>query len=376
MRVLQVARFYPPYVGGTERIIREITEGLNKRGIKCDVLCANTSYEYREEHEKGFIIYRVKSLGSFASTPLSPQFITKFKEIAENYDIIHFHHANPVGNLAYLLTKPKKPRLIIHYHFDIVRQKILYLFYKPFLLRLLEESFAIVVTSPYYAEGSQILNKFRDKLMVIPLGIEKKLKIDPEKVKIIRERFKERKIIFSLGRLVYYKGFEYLIEAAHYLGEDYVILIGGEGPLEGKLKNLAEKVKGNILFLGKIPEAELGNFYEACDLFCLPSVERTEAFGVVILEAFSFGKPVVATNIPFSGVSWVNVHGKTGLNVEPKNPKALAEAIKKILEDEKLYKEFSKNAYQRWRKYFTVEKMVEEIIRLYQKVLEPQRKGL
>lgn len=370
MRVLQVARFYPPYVGGTESIIREITEGLNKRGIRCDVLCANTSYEYREELLKGYKIYRVKSLGRFASTPLSPQFITKFKEIAENYDIIHFHHANPVGNLAYFLIRPKRPKLIIHYHFDIVRQKLLYLFYKPLLFWLMRKSSAIVVTSPYYAEGSQVLKNFRDKLVVIPLGIEKKLKVDPAKVKTIRERFKKRKIIFSLGRLVYYKGFEYLIEAARYLGDDYVILIGGEGPLEGKLKKLAKKGKGNVLFLGKIPEAELGNFYEACDLFCLPSVERTEAFGVVILEAFSFGKPVVATEIPFSGVSWVNKHGETGFNVEPRNPQALAEAIREILENEKIYQSFSQNAYLRWKENFTAEKMLDRFLDLYQKVIK------
>ncbi len=369
MRVLQLGRFYPPFIGGSERIIYEITEGLNKIGVRCDVLCSNTQYEYKEIDFSTYKVYLTKSFGKIASTPLSPQMIFKFRELAESYDIIHFHHANPIGNLAYFLVRPKRPKLIVHYHFDIVRQKILYSFYRPFLLWLLNKASAIIVTSPFYPKGSDVLKKFKEKLVVIPLGIEKRLKADPEKVKAIKEKYKNKKIIFSLGRLVYYKGFEYLIESAKFLDENYIILIGGDGPLEGKLKKLARGLSEKIQFLGKISEKELGNFFSACDLFCLPSVERTEAFGIVILEAFSFGKPVVATNIPFSGVSWVNKHGESGLNVEPRDPFALAEAIKVILENAEIYKNYSENAYLRWKDTFTAEKMIKDLLNLYQRIM-------
>jgi len=367
-RVLQLGKFYPPDLGGIETAIFNITEELNQRGIKCDVLCSNSKMEYQEDVINGYVVYRTKSFGKIASTSITPQMIFKLREIIHKYDLIHVHHPDPMANLALFLTELKGKKILLHYHADIIRQKFLLKLYKPLLLWMMKRADAIIATSPNYVEGSPFLKRFREKVHIIPLGI-RELFFEENKVRAIREHFKGKKIVFSIGRMVYYKGFEYLIEAAKFLGKDYVILIGGDGPERKKLEKMASRVKDKVFLPGKISRNEIGNYYQACDIFCLPSIERTEAFSVAIVEALSFGKPVVATQIPFSGVPWVNQEGVTGFNVPPRDPKALAEAIIRICEDEKLYQKMSQQAKQRFKERFTVKVMVDQIVRLYEKLL-------
>jgi rhamnosyl/mannosyltransferase len=173
--------------------------------------------------------------------------------------------------------------------------------------------------------------------------------------------------VFSLGRLVGYKGYEYLVDAASYLTDDYVVLIGGGGPLRGKLQakinnaGLSDRVK----LLGFLPDEVLPQYFEACDLFCMSSIWKTEAFGIVQIEAMSCGKPVVATRIPESGVSWVNEDGVSGLNADPENGKSLAEAILKVTKNEETYNKFAKGAYDRYKSLFSYEQMIDNCMRIY-----------
>ena len=372
MKVLQLGKFYPPDVGGIETAIYNITEELNKKGIKCDVLCSNSKREYKKEIiDRGsykYIVYRTKSYGKIASTSITPQMIFKLKEIIDNYDIIHLHHPDPMANFALFLVNPKKQKIVIHWHSDIIRQKFALKFYRPLLNWMLKKADVIIGTSPKYIEESEQLKYFKNKCIAIPLGIKKEdLKVDEEKIREIKKKFKNKKIIFSLGRFIYYKGFEYLIESSKYLPDDYVIVIGGDGELRKKYEKLImnNNLLNKVFLIGKIPQTHLGSYYKACDLFCLPSIEKSEAFGLVIVEAMSFGKPIVATNIKGSGVSWVNQNGVTGLNVEPKNPKALAQAIKFICSNKEVYKKFSENALKRFNQEFTVDKEVSRILKVY-----------
>ena len=369
IKVLQLGKFYPPDIGGVETTIYNITEGLNKSGIKCDVLCANSKNEYKEEAINGYKIYRVRSFRKIFSTAIAPQMISKLKEIVEEYDIIHIHHPDPMANLALFLVNPQRQKIVVHYHSDIIKQRILQQIYKPLLYWMLKKADVIIATSPPYAEGSQILRKFSNKVRIVPIGVERP-RYNEIEVKSIKEKFKNKKIVFSLGRMVYYKGFEYLIESAKYLGNDYVIIIGGDGPFREKLSQKAKKFPGKVYLLGKLDNNEVGNFFKACDVFCLPSIERSEAFGVVLLEAMSLGKPVVATNIPYSGVSWVNQHGVTGFNIEPKNSKDIADALRKICEDKPLYEEMSKNALLRYENNFTVKTMIIKLVEIYKELLK------
>ena len=120
-----------------------------------------------------------------------------------------------------------------------------------------------------------------------------------------------------------------------------------------------------VELLGRIPETELPAYYGACDVFCLSSLQKTEAFGIVQIEAISCGKPVIATNIPESGVSWVNAHGVSGLNVAPGDPEGLARAIKTITESETVYKAYCAGAKQRYLEWFTKERMIEKCLNIY-----------
>ena len=163
------------------------------------------------------------------------------------------------------------------------------------------------------------------------------------------------------------QGYKYLIESAHYLDDDYVILIGGSGAMKYDLEAEIETwgVQDKVMLLGRISDKELSAYYGACTLFCLSSVQKTEAFGIVQIEAMSCGKPVVATNIPHSGVSWVNAHGFSGLNVTPCSAKELAGAIMTITRNDDLYQKLAKGARERYQETFTKEKMIDNILEIY-----------
>lgn len=197
------------------------------------------------------------------------------------------------------------------------------------------------------------------KFRIVPLGCEA-IVPSADRVSDIRKQYKGKRIIFALGRLIAYKGFRFLIEAARYLDDGYVVLIGGTGPLYNKLlKQINEEnLQGKVCLLGYVTDDEVAQYYGACDVFCLSSVWKTEAFGLVQIEAMSCGKPVVATNIEGSGVPWVNRNGYSGLNVEPENPEALAKAIMKITSSEEAYRTYSRQARAHYNKMFVKERML------------------
>ena len=371
MKVLHIGKFYPPYFGGIEKVNYDIVEGLNVKGIQTDVLCSN--------HTQGNIftndtykIYRTHTLKVIASTPLSFSFITTLKKIQNEYDIIHIHLPNPMANLAIFLTRPKT-KIVLHWHSDIIKQRKLMIFYKPLLDWLLRKATSIVVTSPTYVEGSSILKKYRNKIACIPIGVDdKELTVKRSVFDNLKKIYKDKKIIFTLGRLVYYKGFEYLIEASKSLPNNTIILIAGIGELKDKLQKQIHSynLEGKVKLLGKIPFEELGAYYQLCDIFCLPSTERSEAFGVVQIEAMAFSKPIISTSIQGSGVDWVNLNNISGIIVPPKDANKLTEAIIELLTDERKCQQLSIGAKKRYEEEFTKEKMVEEFEKLYLEILK------
>lgn len=372
MKILQLGKFYPPDTGGMETALYNITEELNQRGIQCDVLCANKEKEYRNDLLNGYKVIRTSSYGIVASTSISPQMIRELKKIITNYDILHIHHPNPTANLALFMANPKKQKVVIHWHSDIIKQELELRFYKPLLIWMLKKADVIIGTSQKYIDESLQLKDFKNKCVPIPIGIKKNdIGVDENKFEEIKVRFKNKKIIFSLGRFIYYKGFEYLIESAKYLPDNYVILLGGDGELKEKYEQIIREngLSEKVFLVGKIDQKDLGSYYEACDLFCLPSIAKSEAFGLVMVEAMSFGKPIVATKIKGSGTDWVNHNEITGLNVEPKNPEQLANAFKTILENQEIYSKFSKNAFQRYLNEFTIETEIEKLIKVYRTIL-------
>lgn len=370
--VLQIGRYFPPHIGGTENVMRDLTEGLNKEGIKCDVLCCNDTNKYEETELPGYKVMRTKTNWKVGSIAISFQQIMKLKSIWRNYDIIHLHHPAPMATLAVLLINPSC-KVVVYWHSDIVRQKILLLFFKPFQNLLLKLSSAVVATNPKYITGSNALQKYPLKTTYIPIGISPLTPLGPADLALLKSKYAEKKIIFSLGRLVEYKGFKYLVDAATHLPPDYLILIGGEGRLRPALqKQIAENsLEDKVKLLGKLSDNELAGYYNICDLFCLPSISKNEAFGLVLAEAMSFSKPIVATNIPGSGVPWVNEHEVTGLNVEVENAVELANSIKMILSNPALARKYGEAAFRRYSDIFKKESMTNSFIKLYNSVISP-----
>lgn len=300
---------------------------------------------------------------------LSVEIITKLRKICNDYDIIHIHHPDPMVALALKLSG-YKGHVVLHWHSDILKQKLLLKLYRPLQEWLIKRADLIIGTTPKYLEESPHLKSFYKRKVSIPIGITE-IKMVGEKYNPIKSLYKDKKIIFSLGRLVEYKGFEYLIDSAKLVDDNYVLLIGGSGPLKEKLQqrinenNLSNKVK----LLGRIDDEYIPAYYNACDIFVLSSIWKTEAFGIVQIEAMSCGKPVIATHIPESGVDWVNKDGFSGLNVEPESSEQIADAIKKILADASTYSYYASNARQRFEDNFTLEKMLSDCYKIYSEIL-------
>lgn len=347
----------------------DLMMGLSERGVDCDMLCALSEGGSQVMDING----HARLIGCHAwlkayATMLSPAMILSLRRRCKEYDIIHVHHPDPMACLALLLSG-YKGKVVLHWHADIEKQKVLLKFYMPLQKWLLKRADVIVGTTPVYTAESPFLTGVQSKVKCLPIGIEP-VSACLERTEELLIRYSGKKIIFSLGRLVEYKGYRYLIEAARYLEDDYVVLIGGEGALKEELQNeivtsgVGEKVK----LLGRIPDEELPAYYRACTLFCLSSIQKTEAFGIVQIEAMSCGKPVVATRIPHSGVAWVNEHGVSGLNVMPRDAKALADAIRTIADDGQAYRKFAAGAEQRYRRLFTKERMIENVQEIYDKL--------
>lgn len=357
-KILQVGKFYPPAIGGIETTMQDICEGLNARGFICDVLCSHSMRHFRLDIlDSKARIYRTKSYGKLANTSITPQMIYFLKNIGKTYDIIHLHLPDPMANLALLCANLSDKIIIVHWHSDIIKQKYLLQLYKPLQSWLLKRADIIIGTSPKYITQSPFLQHYQNKCIAIPSGVQ-----NPKPTKTPPKC--EPKLLFALGRLVSYKGFEYAIKMMQYLPQDYRLCIGGKGELESSLKSLvsALNLENRVSFLGFIDDWELPNLYRKSAIFILSSITKNEAFGLVQAEAMSYGVPVVSCAIEGSGVDWVNQNGYSGIVVPPKDSKALAQAV---LEISKNYEFYSTNALRRFQAHFTKDKMIDSLKDLY-----------
>lgn len=366
MKILQLGKFYP-IRGGVEKVAESLTEGISARGVTCDMLCA--SFESAREmqviplNEHGRIIVvptRLKAAG----TMIAPQMISWLRNHKDEYDIIHIHHPDPMAALALWLSGFRN-RVILHWHSDILSQRFFLFFYRPLQNWLIRRAERILGTTPVYVRESPHLIHAQGKCTALPIGIDP-LQPNPHRVAEIRNRFPGRKLILSIGRLVPYKGYPYLIEAMTFLSGDYYLVIGGTGPLREQLEQLIREknLQDRITLTGYIDGADLPAWFGACDCFVLTSTMKTEAFGIVQIEAMSCHKPVVATRIPQSGVAWVNEDGVSGRNVTPGKPEEYAAAIQEITENKQ---KFGESAYLRFLNCFTRKQMIDKILQLYEK---------
>lgn len=366
MKVLQLGKFYFPVVGGIETVLKDICESLADQ-VEFRVLVANT--RLRTEHEDGQIaVTRAASAGKMFSCSIAPTYPLWARRI--DADVIHVHLANPLAELSGLLARRDIP-IVAHFHSDVVRPVPgpLRAIYNRFLHAFYRRVNCLVVPTPRHIEVSNFVPYYREKCRVVPFGIPvSKFDLNDGRRKKVDELKDGLQTVLFVGRLVHYKGVEYLIRALESVKARLWIV--GTGPLEESLKKLAHDrgVGDRVQFLGHVPEEDLIAYYHACDVFALPSITNQEMFGLVQLEAMACRKPVVATDLP-TGVPWVNQHGTTGYCVEPRNPGALSDAIGWLLANRELREEMGAAARARVEQQFSSAKMAEAMLQVYQEAL-------
>lgn len=368
MRVVQLGKYYYPYVGGIESHLFTLVNELKNR-VDLDVIVSNTNWHTQRDVHRGVSVTRCGALTHAASTAISPGMVLELSQ--RNYDVVHLHLPHPVGVASYLASrKPTRHRLVVSYHSDVIRQQRLLALYAPLVDRLLTRADVVIATSPNYRESSSVLQHFADKTTVVPYGIDLEMFRHTDalagRAREIRARFGDRPLLVGVGRLVYYKGFEFAIRALPQVPDAQLLLIG-DGPLRVPLQQLAQElgVADRVHLLGEMQNHETPAYYFASDVYLLPSIARSEAFGIVQIEAMACGLPVINTNLP-SGVPFVSRHGESGLTVPPSDAAALASAIRELLTSPETRKRMGAAGRARAEREFSKEALAAQMLALYE----------
>lgn len=368
MNILHVYKTsFPESIGGIESFIHEISSKLVDEGHSVTVLTTSTNKTYSINID-GYKIIFVKSLFVIASTPFSISYFYHYYKLSKNADIINFHYPWPFMDLVCILV-PNKAKKVITYHSDIIRQKFLFIFYNPLRKLFFNKINRIIVTSKNYLQSSKILSKNSKITNVIPIGLDEKnyfnnLKIDNF---FYWKKILPMKFILFVGVLRYYKGLDLLLSAIKNL--DINLVIAGSGPLEIKLKNRVkiEKIT-NVIFTGKISNEDKSSLISLCHCAVFPSNMRSEAFGVFLVEAAIFGKPLISSELG-TGTSFINAHNESGLVIQPNSLESLRSSIIQIYNNPQLTTLMGKNSRERYKKYFTSDIMTQEYIKLYKNLI-------
>lgn len=363
LKVLEVNKAYFPHIGGIETLVQQYSEELPKCGaVVRTLVCRDNFGGTSHERINGVRVIRSGSLGTFFSCPLSLSFILHFRKLAASADIVHINVPFPLADVALLLSG-YKGKVAVSWHSDIVKQKKLMVLYRPFMKYLLNRADVIFTATEGHINGSDILPEYRKKCRILPYGITISDYLNIQRAPFLTEKLTDRKNIkiFFTGRLVYYKGVDVLVKAFSKV-HGCELFIAGTGELEPELKAYAKSLglEKYIHFLGFLPDSQLKQAYADCDIFVLPSTAKSEAFGIVQLEAMVYGKPVVNTALP-SGVPYVSIHGETGLTVPPADADALAKALNLLASDGRLREKLGKNAAARTEKYFNEKYVIRKL---------------
>ena len=367
MKILQISNYYFPFIGGIEQVTRDCSDAL-KGEHEVKVFCFNHEKGDKIDEVDGVEIIRAGCFAKVASQSLSFSYGKLLKKTLREFapDVVIFHYPNPFAAhfLLKRLKRLKNCKLIVWWHLDITKQKILGKLFKGQNKRLLRRADKVVATSPKYIEGSRFLQSVREKCVVIPCCVnDSRMHPDAGVLARAEELKKENEgktVCLAMSRHVPYKGIEYLVRASKLLDENFLVWIGGRGPLTEELKALAADDK-KVTFLGRVENDELVSRILACDIFCFPSITKNEAFGIALAEAMAYAKPAVTFTIEGSGVNYVSLNGLTGIEVENRNVAAYAEAIKKLASDAQLRKTYGENAKRRVEELFTNEKFTQNV---------------
>ena len=354
---LVFGKYFPPEYGGIETITEII---FNKvKNINQELICFSKKNRANISKKKNKIFF-FKENFKILSQPINFGYIFfSFIKIFKNNEIF-IHYPNP---LVFILLIPFiRKKIIIFWHSDILNKGNTYKFYKFIENLILRRASKIIVTSKSYASFSKPLKKFKYKIHIVNLTINENIKY---KNPFIRKEVLSKKYILSTGRLVEYKGYEYLIKSFKFLPQDLKLIIVGNGILNKKLNNLVKNLKltNKVSILNNLNNNEKNWLIKKCYSFCLPSLNRSEAFGVSLLEAMFHGKPLITSKINGSGVQEVNIEKITGYSCKARSPKSLSKIIKRIyLNKEKIH--FYKNCRYRYKNKFSEKIFIKKISEL------------
>lgn len=347
--------YFPDPPGGLQEAIRQTMLATQAEGIRNTLFTLSPQpHPYDLTLPEGQVVRR-RSWAAPASCDLGgvAAFRT-FSRLAHQADVLHLFHPWPFADLLYAVTRPDTPTMMT-YISDVVRQKWLGAAYAPLMWRTLSRMKIVVANAPAYARTSPVLSHpaVRDKVRVIPLGIDEasypaagddgiftRLGVEPA----------EPYFLF-IGVLRYYKGLDFLIRAAR--GVSARIIIAGDGPEGGRLQALVKECQAdNVLFAGRVTDAEKVALLKRCRALVLPSHLRSEAYGMVLVEAAMFGRPQISCEIG-TGTSFVNAHEETGLVVPPESPVALTQAMQTLLTEDRLVAQYGAGARARYERLFS-----------------------
>lgn len=390
MRVLHLGKYYPPFAGGMERFLADLLPALQTQGVAAAAVVHDERPFRRSpppDPAEPLPIYRAPCHGRWLYAPISPTFPLWLNRAIREFqpDLLHLHLPNTSAFWALALPAARRLPWVIHWQSDVVastidrRLALAYRLYRPLEQRLLAASQAIIATSPPYLDASAALAPWRDRCQIIPLGLDPARIPEPEPA--ARQRAEtlwgetlssggRTFRILAVGRLTYYKGHETLIRAAAGLPGSRVLIVGtGErrAPLDRLIQSLA--LRGRVSLPGFQPEADLNALLAGCDVLCLPSLERTEAFGLVLLEAMRFGKPVLVSDIAGSGTGWVVRRAGHGALVPPDDPLALAAALRALQADPAHREKLGLAGLSALREQFGIGPVAAAVIEIYRQAL-------
>lgn len=367
MKILQVGKYYYPSAGGIETVLRNLAEGLRERKHEVTALCSAEATARIEEVFNGVRVIRVPRYGQLLSQPLNLSLASELRELARECDLVHVHSPNPLAEMVSLSLPPKLP-LVVTYHSDIVRQRLVLPLYAPLLRRFLMRADRIAVATPNPVRSSPFLSAIPERCEVIPFGI-RDVAAAPETLEAAEALRREHgDFALFVGRLVGYKGIPVLLEALK--KTDCRAILIGTGPMRAELEARARElgVQDKARFLGFVPDGETRAYFEACRFMILPSISSNEAFGMVQLEAMAAAKPSVVSRLD-SGITQVNQDEVSGIFFEPGDPGALADAMNRLLGDPALTERMGREARRIFEERFTREKMVEGYLSVYDRLL-------
>ncbi|AVH34842.1 glycosyl transferase family 1 (plasmid) [Pseudomonas monteilii] len=370
MRVLHFFKtYYPDTTGGIEQVMFQLSQGCRSLGVDGQVLTLSPNPVPERIQVADHEVVRVKENFNLASTGFSLTVFKRFKDMAAEADLVHFHFPWPMMDLVHFATRHGRPT-VLSYHSDIIKQRTLLKFYAPLMNRMLGSMDRILVASPNYQRSSETLKPFADKTVVVPYGLDEVAY--PQVSAQCQARWQAQlpeKFFLFVGVLRYYKGLHTLLDALE--GADYPVLLLGGGPQEQELRAQAERLGlRNLRFLGRLDDEDKACLLQRCHALVFPSHLRSEAFGISLLEAAMYGKPMISCEIG-TGTTFVNIDGETGLAVPPENPPALREAMRRLWDEPGLAARFGAQARARFEKVFTAERMCAATVQVYKELLVP-----